>query len=153
MKPLYVQGTETHVKRDGPALKVVRSGRAERWFPLRRISQVVSSAHVDWSVQALLACAEVGITVSFLDEEGALVARVVGRSGERVELGQRFADFLLRPDWRTLYELWLSAMERMAVRSVVRRSGLTLDQPPTAKDLRRLFREAAVSMDLLQPVR
>ncbi len=149
MKPLYVQGGGTRVERDGPALRVGRAGSAERWFPLRRISQVISAVQVDWSSQALLACAEAGITVSFLDEAGNVVARVMSRPGERVELRQRWTDFLSRPDARPLYEQWLAAMERMAVRSVVRRAGLALDEPPTAKAMRRMFREAAASMDLL----
>jgi hypothetical protein len=149
MKPLYVQGTGTRVERDGPALKVACPERAERWFPLRRISQVVSSAQVAWSTPALLACAEEGITVSFLAEDGAIVARVVGRPGERDELRQRWGDFLLRPDWRTLYEQWLAGMEQMAVRSVVRRAGFAPADVLTARALRRMFREAAESMELL----
>jgi hypothetical protein len=150
MRPLYVQGAETRVERDGPALKVACSGRAERWFPLRRISQVVSAARVDWSTQALLACAVEGITVSFLDEDGGVLARVVGRPGERMGLRQRLADFVLRPDWRTFYEQWLAAMEQMAVRSVVRRAGISREESPTPRMMRRMFREAAMSMDLLR---
>jgi hypothetical protein len=149
MKPLYVQGAETRVERDGPALKIGCPGQAERWFPLRRISQVVSADRVEWATGALLACAEAGITVSFLGEDGTVLARVLGKPGERTELPQRFADFLLRPDWRELYEQWLTAMERMAVRSVSRRAGAALEPSPPARELRRMFREAALGMDAL----
>jgi len=149
VRPLYLQGSGTAVKRDGPALRVVRSGAAERWFPLRRISQIVSAAHVDWSIDALLACAESRITVSFIDERGAVIARWLGKPGERGELRQRLSDFLLRPDWRDLYAQWTCAMERMAVRSAIRRTGLAFDRPPSAKALRQLFQEGARSMDRL----
>ncbi|MGX2040871.1 CRISPR-associated endonuclease Cas1 [Methylocaldum sp. MU1018] len=149
MRPLYLQGSGTAVRRDGPALRVARPGAAERWFPLRRISQVVSAGCIDWSVDALLACAENGITVSFIDHDGAVTARLVGKPGECRELRQRLLDFLLRPDWRDLYAQWAEAMERMAVRSVIGRTGLDFDRPPSAKDLRRLFREGAQSMDQL----
>lgn len=147
MKPLYVAGAETRVERDGPALRIARPGRAERWFPLRTVSQVVSATQVEWETAALLGCAEHGISVSFLDEQGTVQARLLGRAGERLELRQRLADFLLRPDWRALYGQWLTAVERMAVRSVVRRSGLGWGEPPTGRALRRMFREAALSMD------
>ncbi|BBA37445.1 uncharacterized protein sS8_5528 [Methylocaldum marinum] len=149
MKPLYLQGSGTAVKLDGPALRVTRSGAAERWFPLQRISHVVSAVHIDWTIDALLACAENRITVSFIDDEGAVLARVAGKPGERSELRQRFLDFLLRPDWRDLYLQWIGAMERMAVRSVIRRTGLAFDRPPSAKALRRLFREGARAMGQL----
>lgn len=149
MRPLYLQGPGTAVRRDGPALRVARSGAAERWFPLRRISQVVSAAHIDWSIEALLACAESRITVSFIDEEGTVLARLVGKPGNRCELRQRLLDFLLRPDWREQYEQWTEAMERMAVRSVIRRTGLAFDRPPAAKALRQLFQDGARGMDQL----
>jgi hypothetical protein len=149
MKPLYVDGADTRVEQDGPALKVLCPGRAERWFPLRRVSQVVSAARVEWATGALLACAEVGITVSFLAEDGSVVARVLGKAGKRMELPQRFADFLLRPDGRELYEQWLKAMERMAVRSVGRRAGAGFEPAPSATALHRMFREAAIGMNAL----
>lgn len=150
MKPLYVDGTGTRVERDGPALRIARPGRAERWFPLRVLSQVVSAERVEWATDALLACAGQGITVSFLDEDGAVLARVLGKPGERMELRQRLADFLLRPDWPALYDAWQAAMERMAVRSVARRAGLGWGQPPSGRELRRMFREAADSMGSLE---
>jgi hypothetical protein len=149
MKPLYIQGSQTRIEVDGPALKIALPEQAERFFPLRRISQVISAHRVDWSTEALLACAMQGITVSFLDEEGKVLARVMGRPGERMEFRQRLADFVSRPDWRELYEQWLRAMEQMAVRSVVRRAGVSLEELPTAKRMRQLFRAEAITMNLL----
>lgn len=149
MKPLYLLGRDIRIERDGPALRVAGIGRADCWFPLRRISRVVSATRVDWSTGALLACAESGITVSFLNEDGAVLARLLGRPRERVELRQRWADFLLRPDWRMHYGQWLAAMERMAVRSVIRRAGIAWPGTEPAKSLRRGFHEAAQAMGLL----
>jgi hypothetical protein len=146
-----VDGADTRVERDGPALRIARPGRAERWFPLRVLSQVVSAERVEWATDALLACAGQGITVSFLDEDGTVLARLLGKPGERMELPQRLADFLLRPDWPARYDAWQAAMERMAVRSVARRAGLGWSQPPTGRDLRRLFRDGAESLGSLEP--
>jgi len=146
MRPLYLERAGTAVRLDGLALRVKCAGIADRWFPLRRVSQVVSAQQVEWSTPALLACAQVGVTVSFTDDFGAVLARVVGRRGERHELRQKLEDFLDRSDWQPLYEQWLRAMERMAVRSVARRSGLSWNEPPTPKALRKLLREGPASM-------
>lgn len=149
MKPLYVDGLETRVEYDKPALRIERPDKAVRWFPLRTVSQVVSASRVHWETEALLACAELGIPVSFLDSEGALLARVTGRSSKRAEFGQRFSDFLQRPDWEEHYEVWLTGMERMAARSVIRRAGLGFGLEPSNRALRQMFREAAESMAAL----
>jgi hypothetical protein len=147
MRPLYIQGAASQVRRDGASLRVARSGVAECWFPLQRISRVVSAVQVEWSTEALLACAEHGVTVSFLDGTGVVLARLVGRPGERGELRQHLADFLLRSDGPALYADWRAAMEQMAMRSVLRRSGLPLARPPSAGAFRQAFREAARSMN------
>ncbi len=149
MRPLYVEGAHTEVKLDGPALRISQPGSADRWFPLGRLSRVVSSSHVDWETAALLACAGRGVTISFLDHDGALIARCIGRVDAHDRLQECLERLLVRADWRTLYAQWLAAMENMALISVVRRSGLALKGRPDPKTLRTLFREGAASMDAL----
>lgn len=150
MRPLYLEHVGTVVQLDGPALRVKCSGSSDRWFPLQRVSQVVSAGRVEWATPALLACAEQGITVSFTDDSGAVIARIVGRPGERLELRQKLADFLDRADWQTLYRQWLRAMEQMAVRSVLRRSGVSWAEPPTPKALRQMFQCEVAAMGMLE---
>jgi CRISPR/Cas system-associated endonuclease Cas1 len=62
------------------------------------------SACVQWRTDALLACANQGITVSFLDDGGAVVASWLGKSGERQFFMQRLADLLSRADGKDIYE-------------------------------------------------
>lgn len=149
MKPLYLKGGETRVEPDGPSLKVAKSGQADCWFPLRRVSRVISSTRVQWKLEALLACSREGITVSFLDDEGAVVARLVGRPGEREEIRQRLADFIDRPDWREAYSAWCVGMEQMAARSVARRAGFPPNDLPSPRDLRQALRRQAADHRLL----
>lgn len=146
MKPLYLDAQDCRVQLDGPALRVRAEHVADRWFPLTRVSQVITSCRVDWTVPALLACAEKGITVSFVGEEGSIVGRLLGRGSERNHLAQKLSDFLLRPDCLELSLQWQSAMERMAMRSLIRRAGLPPDFDCTPKMLRQLFQRAAISM-------
>jgi Uncharacterized protein predicted to be involved in DNA repair len=68
--PLYIAaGSDTRVRLDRRALSVQREARAEQLFPLQRIARVHSSTLVQWSTEALLACAERGISVVFVHDD------------------------------------------------------------------------------------
>jgi len=115
--PLYLapQG-ETWVGLDGGALRVSQPGRAERLFPLRRVARVHTNTRADWEQAALLACAEAGIPVVFLDDDGLVVARLLGRPGERDELRNRLVTFLLRPEAPGMLRHWMDASRGRAAR-------------------------------------
>lgn len=149
MKPLYIRGADTRVELDAPALKIRIPEQADAWLPLRRISRVISATRVGWTSEALLACAAEGISVSFLADDGQVVARLTGAPGERDELRQRLADLLIRPGWRDDYDLWLAGMEQMAARSLARRAGLPAAELPLPRELRRALREQAADQGLL----
>ena len=109
-RPLYVvPDAETRVELDGPALSVSRECCAEQSFPLQRISRVYSAERVAWTSEALLACADRGIAVVFVDDDGEVLARVLGRPGVRDELYHRLMDFLLLPQAMGRYHRWFAA--------------------------------------------
>lgn len=150
MKVLYLRGADLSVQLDGPALKISKDHTANRWFPLQRISRVVSSHTVDWATSALIACAQAGVSVSFLDAGQRLVARVLGRNLACESVAQLVSKRTSSPDWSTSYATWCDAMHRMALRSLVRRTGLDLDCVPSAKELRQLFYQEAGSIHALE---
>jgi hypothetical protein len=115
--PLYIaaQG-ETFVGLDGPALRVSQPGSADRLFPLCRIGRVHTSPRADWEQTALLACAEVGIPVVFVDDDGQILARLLGRPGERDELRSRLVEFLLRPEAAGMLRYWMDQSRHRAAR-------------------------------------
>jgi hypothetical protein len=122
MRPLYIDGNgNMHIALDGPALCVSAAGKSDQLFPLSRISRVVVSGAVDFYCEALLACADQGISVSFLDENGDLRARWLANPGDRQAAIQRLADLIGRADGKELYQSWFSAMERIVVRSTVKK--------------------------------
>ena len=124
MKPLYLHAdSPLAVSLDGPALRISRSGCADQRFPLRRISRVMVSGAASWSTGALLACADEGITICFLNADGGPRARWIGRATTRNELAQRWQDFLDRPDWPDRYTEWRIAVSRRAVRFCAWRMG------------------------------
>jgi len=79
MRPLYIEGREgLQIGWESPALQVTVPDLAEQWFPLQRVSRIVVTGKVQWQTEALLACAEQGISVTFLDESGDVSARWLG---------------------------------------------------------------------------
>ncbi len=134
MKPLYVNGRPgTRIALDGPALKLSLPARADTLYPLGRLSRVVTSGAVDWSTEALLACAERGISVTFLRRDGAVRGYLFGESDRRETLWQRLRDLLDRPDWQARYADWCANVESQARRALCRRLGLDPQRLPPAR--------------------
>lgn len=125
MRPLYIDGSPgCRVVLDDPALRVSLDNKADQLFPLSRVSRVVCKGVVEWSMSAMLACADAGISVLFLERNGDLRARWLGRVNDRQSSTQRLLDLLARGDGPALYENWTLSMEKLAVRSFARRLGL-----------------------------
>lgn len=140
MRPLYIHGVAgTQVSLEEPALTVSMPGKADQLFPLARVSRVVVSGSVDWRTEALLACAANGITITFIDNEGGLLARCLGKDGERQAMLQRLADLLGKADGLKLYGDWYQAMQRMAVQSTARRLLKNKQIAVTASELSDFF--------------
>ncbi|MEW6039536.1 MAG: CRISPR-associated endonuclease Cas1 [Pseudomonadota bacterium] len=147
MKPLYLYGSNLQVANDGAALRIIQPEHAPRWYPLGRLSRVVSARNVEWSTTALLLCAEAGVTVTFLGTDGGLAMRCIGRRpSPQDRFAQRLTEFLLHPDRDALYADWLNAVERSAIRSLIRRAGLSPAPDLTGTELRRLFLNSAREM-------
>ena len=75
---------------------------------MQRISRIHSSPRVSWTTEALLACAEQGIGIVFVADDGAVQARILGRPGERDEVLWRFQELMLLPQADAIYSRWLS---------------------------------------------
>jgi CRISPR associated protein Cas1 len=137
MKPLSIDTTGARVRLDGPALRIEAPQRAAQWFPLSRLSRVVTGHRSEWSTDALLACAEQRITVCFVAADGRLLARCITKPVSERLLQQRWADFLLSDDWPERYACWYRSMEKMAARSLARRMGFDDYRSVDPRRLRR----------------
>lgn len=60
----------------------------------------------------------------FLERNGELRARWLGRGNQRQSLTQRLVDLLARADGPSLFENWMLSIEKLAARSFVKRIGL-----------------------------
>lgn len=143
MKPLYLNGCSgMRVTLDEPALRVSLPARAATLYPLQRISRVIASGPVEWSTPALLACAERGITITFLRPDGVVKGYLFGESTQREGLYCRLQDLLDRPDWRERYGDWRRSMASRARRSLARRLGLDAAQAPSLAQLQTRLTQA-----------
>jgi hypothetical protein len=138
MRPLYIDGSPgCRVVLDEPALRVVMPDKADQLFPLSRISRVVCKGVVEWSMSARLACADVGINLLFLEKNGEVRARWLGRGNARQSLTQRLVDLLARADGVQRYENWYLSMQKLAARSFARRMGLVEWREVSINELRQ----------------
>ena len=125
MRPLDIDGvTGCRVVLDEPALRVIMPEKADQLFPLSRLSRVVCKGIVEWSMSAMLACADAGINLIFLHKNGEVRARWLATGTERQSLTQRLVDLLERADGLQRYQNWYLAMQKLAARSFARKQGL-----------------------------
>lgn len=116
MKTLYLDGArQTEVMLDGPALRVRTLGRADGLYPLGRVSRVVVFGYAEWRTNALLACADRGIPVTFVGPGGQPRAWLVPVLPRPMPLAQRIQELLNRPDWTSLYQDWRRHTERKVI--------------------------------------
>jgi len=107
-KPLYLQGrSELAVNLD---LRITQPERAAMLYPLARLARVLSKGEVRWSCEALLACAEVGVPVVFLNRDGDVRAYLFGASSGESVLYGRLRACLRRSDGLNRYASWRRAM-------------------------------------------
>ena len=144
MKPCYIQGREgMQIKLDGPALSISSPGQSSVLAPLRRISRVVISGLPECSTSALLACAERGIAVTFLQRDGTIRAHLFGHYRSKNDLFANLRDFLDHPDWPERYQTWLAAAASHARRSLCRK----LDLPPDRLSLKQICAALDIQME------
>jgi hypothetical protein len=143
MRPLYIDGVAgMEVDYDEPALAVSAPGKARQLFPLPRVSRIVVTGSVDWSMPALFACADAGVAIVFLSTGGEVRGRWLGCVRHRQNLSQLFSDFWQRADALERYQDWFAGMERMAVRSSARRLGFVDWQEADATGLSSWFAQS-----------
>lgn len=137
MRPLYVAGgSGVIVRLDGPSLVVEAPERAQRRYPLERLSEVVLCGSVEAGVDALRACAARGIPVGALDAGGRPVGFFVPWRAPAARASVLLENFLQRGDAESRYRDWKRSQERRAMIRALRAAGL---QP-----MRHLRREEAV---------
>lgn len=124
-RPLYLNGQNSlRVSLDGPALRVCKQQSDDQRFPLVRVSRVVVSGTVDWAWEARLACAQSGIVVCFLRDDGLPCNRWIGEPSSRSTFTEDWGHFAEREDSEGLFRRWRVRVRERAIRFCAFRLGL-----------------------------
>jgi hypothetical protein len=128
LEPLHLDGARVPVAvlLDGPALRLRRSGIADVFAPLRRLSRVlVHGPRVQWRTEALMACAEAGVPVLLMGQRGRLASVLVPVSapGMRRDLAATLELAASRPGFRGRLEDFCRAEQRQAILAALRSEG------------------------------
>lgn len=100
---------------DGPSLELLADRSAGRRFPFCRLSRLVVRGDVEWSHEALVACLDHGITVTFLSPDGTARGFGLPACDPATRDSQRIEEFLSRSDWSSMYSDYLRAYERREI--------------------------------------
>lgn len=123
-KTLYLHhSAPMQVSLEGPALCIRAQDQADRLLPLRRLERIQSDKHVNWHINALLACAERNITIQFTDRKGHTLARLLGQHRGDHHLVKHLCNLMERPDWHKSYQRWRHGRRLQTERYIAQRLG------------------------------
>lgn len=133
---LYLHAeTPLRIHLEGPSLRVLAEDQAERLYPLRYIERIQADSNVDWRTDALLACADRGISIQFLDRHGDTRARLLGQCPRPHGLHNHLLALMERPRWQERYRQWCQGRRLQTQRYVATQLGFRYQQ---ARDLEGL---------------
>lgn len=144
-RTLYLDGCKyARVLLDGPALRVRQKHVSDRLYPLQRLVQVIVNGQVEWSTNALLACAEAHVPVFFLTAHGSLRARVLGvqKTDPLLNPDMAIEAFLEQHEATIRYRQWFSGKSQQARLSLIHAMGRRLS-PADVNAMRKYLEQRA----------
>lgn len=128
MQPLYLNAPEVRrVSLEGPALKVVCRNVADQYFPLARLSRVISRGPVSWSSAALLECLRHGVPVTLLDHDGQLLGMCFGAWRQDSGFSALLDAFFTLEDGPQRLIDWFCSQSRKRLLKLLKRQRLQLN--------------------------
>jgi hypothetical protein len=104
---LYVDSLQAdRVSLEAVALRVETHHHTTSFFPLRRIARVVVTGKVQWEMEALFACLDYGVAVSFRERDGRLIGHCLSERTNQTALEQLLMACADDPFGDTLYQQW-----------------------------------------------
>lgn len=127
LRPLYLeQGRSWNVAIQDSVLRVAALGRAPSWYPLTRLSRVVSANDAQWSTAALLGCLGAGVPVQFMDGFGRLQACCYGTRRRETNLTGLLIEAIEREDWDNRFAIWQQGVCSQMIRDALLNARLPL---------------------------
>ena len=114
-RTLYLySGNDTRVLRDGHCLRVRQQSRADRYYAIHRIANIVSGTKVQWDSDALMLCAENRIDIHFVSRRHQIIACFNAPCQPTLEnLQQQINRYSALPGSKQHFERWLAVQHHM----------------------------------------
>ena len=101
-----------HVRREATALRVESGCRAAVFYPVRRLSRVISRPGVDWQGAAIRLLMDESVPLLFVDEDGRALGLCLGARGGRDGLQAHLESAIAAPTWPEAWHHWYRSEER-----------------------------------------
>jgi len=125
-RPLYLDAFERlTVTRNGPSLTVKDKAGRQQWYPLSRLSRIVSRGQVDWAPEALMVCLEKGIGILLLNKDGEAMALCTPARATALTLGDHIETAMASPRWSEHFENWRCSQERRLIKLLCTSIGMS----------------------------
>lgn len=127
MRAVYLNASQVRrVNLAGPALQVICRNQSEHYFPLKRISRVVSIGPVAWSSAALMECLRWRVPITLLDRDGKLLGMCFGAWPQDSRFNALFDAFFTLDDGAQRLKNWFSSQERRKLLALQKKHNLKL---------------------------
>jgi hypothetical protein len=156
LQTLYLEGSAPiAVLGEGPALRLRRPEQADVYAPLARLGRVVARGDVHWRAGALEACLAAGVAVVFLDRAGETLGACVPAAAPswRSDLPDLLDTACVLAGFEARMADWFRALEREAIRALLRRIGLGASDLRPARVRAALAARAAGPPDTVAALR
>lgn len=131
MRPLYIEARRHRtVSLEGPALRIDEPQTAPRTYPLARLDRVVCRGTPRWKTNALTACMEAGVPVTFLTRGGRVVGTCFGQRVRDLGLTEQLWSFLAHGEGCDALRDWVRAQERREILEAHAKSGVAPSPAP-----------------------
>lgn len=115
-RPLYLIAHQPmDVTYRAPALTIAVPGCADAFYPLPRISRILSRGAVAWSGDALAGCLDHGVPVLLMADDGRLRGVLTPHRHPPADLSLHLASATLAPEWPERYGNWCLSQERRVI--------------------------------------
>jgi len=126
--PVHLDAIESPllVALDGPSLLVRRAGEADLRLPLRRVSRISVRGPVTFAAEALPACLEAGVPITFLDGWGRALGQLLPLHRRHQDLAALVDEAVAAGRFAGLRASWRAAIERRSIVAAATALGLRL---------------------------
>lgn len=113
LQSLYLDSTKVEqVHFDQNAIKLIHNDFAPRWFPLSRISRIVVFGPMLWDSEAINACMEESISLTFSSQTGEIKGICQSINAKQSRFGEMLTGLITQISGTEQLEQWFYAKQR-----------------------------------------